>query len=346
MIQRFPLSFLFRSLIIPGLLLFQTQSFGQIVPKISFQGVLKTASGEPVPDGEYTFTFSFWKSLSSTSNSDKLLKIGATDFNVPSNQWAETVTLGVAGGIYSHNLGSVTPLNPKNFEGPVYLNIKVGGKDILPRTEFTYAPFSFSVANAQKVVCSGAVGDIKYSILPPDKFKDVNGACWVPLDGRTLSNTDSLFKLGVHTLPNAGGMFLRSQDFNAIAGTESWKPKNTSDNDPGRDHTSQIGLLQGDTVEVHTHTGTTTSPGFHTHTYRDKYYIQWSYDCSSQSSGSAFDVYENYCSEDDSFTRIRQTGDPYGTPDGGHTHDIKTSPYGGLETRPKNLNFWIYIRIN
>jgi hypothetical protein len=75
MIQRFPLSFLFRSLIFPALLLLQVPAFGQIVPKLSFQGVLKTASGEPVPDGEYTFTFSFWKSLSGTANSDKLLKL-------------------------------------------------------------------------------------------------------------------------------------------------------------------------------------------------------------------------------------------------------------------------------
>ena len=30
------------------------------------------------------------------------------------------------------------------------------------------------MSNAYQAVCSGAVGDIKYSLLPPDKFKDVN----------------------------------------------------------------------------------------------------------------------------------------------------------------------------
>lgn len=329
MIQRFPLSFLFRSLIIPGLLLFQTQSFGQIVPKISFQGVLKTASGEPVPDGEYTFTFSFWKSLSSTANADKLLKIGATDFNNPSNQWAETVTLGVAGGIYSHNLGSVTPLNPKNFEGPepVYLNIKVGGKDILPRTEFTYAPLSFSTAYAQKVVCSGAVGDIKYSILPPEKFKDVNGDCWVPLDGRTLSNTDELYSLGVTTLPNAGGMFLRSQDFTAVSGTESWKPKNSSNNDPDRDHNTAPGSVQSDLLKSHNHTATSTvdDPG-HRHNI----------DLDDSSGGGGIDD-AGESGEGSTTTASAVTG---------ITVSTTISNSGGSETRPKNLNFWIYIRIN
>ena len=329
MIQRFPLSFLFRSLIIPGFLLFQTQAFGRIVPKISFQGVLKTASGEPVPDGEYTFTFSFWKSLSSTANADKLLKIGATDFNNPSNQWAETVTLGVAGGIYSHNLGSVTPLNPKNFDGPVYLNIKVGGKDILPRTEFTHAPFSFFVANAQKVVCSGAVGDIKYSILPPDKFKDVNGDCWVPLDGRTLSNTDELYSHGVTTLPNAGGMFLRAQDFIAEAGTESWRPKNSSNNDPDRDHNTAPGLVQSDTLESHIHTAmSTVKDDGHTHNI-DLDGIAASSEDGVDDAGES--------NEGTAQTEKAKTG---------ITVTTTIDPAGGAETRPKNLNFWIYIRIN
>ncbi|MCE2822765.1 MAG: hypothetical protein LW693_10120 [Saprospiraceae bacterium] len=334
MIQRFPLSFLFRSLIIPGFLLFQTQAFGQVVPKISFQGVLKTASGEPVPDGEYTFTFSFWKSLSSTANADKLLKIGATNFDIPDNQWAETVELGVAGGIYSHNLGSVTPLNPKNFEGPVYLNIKVGGKDILPRTEFTYAPFSFSVAKAQKVVCSGAVGDIKYSILPPDKFKDVNGDCWVPLDGRTLSNTDELYTLGVYTLPNAGGMFLRAQDFNAVPGTESWMPRNSSNNDPDRGLNSAIGMVQQDTVQAHKHTGKTNMDGEHQHKISSGIVIR------GNENGPDEYTYANYGGNATSLTTDGGQGK------GSHEHAFTTNETGSAETRPKNLNFWIYIRIN
>jgi hypothetical protein len=79
------------------------------------------------------------------------------------------------------------------------------------------------VSKAYQAVCSGAVGDIKYSLLPPDKFKDVNGDCWVPLDGRTLSSTDALYlyQQGVTTLPNAGGTFIRTQDFAASTFTES-----------------------------------------------------------------------------------------------------------------------------
>ncbi|MFZ4474218.1 MAG: hypothetical protein ACOYPR_03435 [Saprospiraceae bacterium] len=308
----------------------QTVVFGQAsIPKISFQGVLKTASGEPVPDGEYTFTFSFWKSLTGTANSDKLLKIGATDPNVASNQWAETVALGVAGGIYSHNLGAVTPLNPLNFNGPVYLNIRVGGKDLVPRTEFTYAPFSFSVASAQTVVCSGAVGDIKYSILPPDKFKDVNGDCWVPLDGRSLATTDALYAQGVTTLPNAGGMFIRAQDFSVVSGSEAWKPKNNSDNDPGRTSSTAPGNFQGDENKSHTHTGTTSTNGSHTHT--------WNNGLEGDDSGSG--------GSNSEYTRIGGSVSDAMAAAGNHSHTFTTDASGG-EARPKNMNFWIYIRIN
>ncbi|MEN9415662.1 MAG: hypothetical protein RLZ62_1966 [Bacteroidota bacterium] len=338
MTQKSLFTSLFRNLILSGFFILCLQPlYSQIVPKISFQGVLKTASGEPVPDGEYTFTFSFWKSLNGTANSDKLLKIGATDFNNPSNQWSETVALGVAGGIYSHNLGSVTPLNPKNFEGPVYLNIKVGGKDILPRTEFTYAPFSFSVASAQKVVCSGAVGDIKYSILPPDKFKDVNGDCWVPLDGRSLANTDQLYGLGVTTLPNAGGRFLRAQDFSAVAGTESWKPRNSSNNDPDRDHNTAPGSVQAESFKAHNHTGTTNNDGTHEHgphrTVRA--------DNDDNDGVNNYVTYDNcdYCGYTLNNFYIKDDNSA-------HRHDFTTANSGGNETRPENLNFWIYIRIN
>jgi hypothetical protein len=318
-----------------ALLLSNVSVFGQNTddgkPKISFQGVLKTASGEPVPDAEYSFVFSFWRSKDGTANTDKLPKAGSTE------QWIESVSLSVEGGIYSHNLGSITDLNPENFNGPVYLNIKVGGKDILPRTEFTYSPFSFSVATAQKVACSGAVGDIKYSILPPDKFKNVNGSCWVPLDGRTLSDSDQLYLQGVTQLPNAGGMFLRSQDFNAVSGTESWKPRNSSNNDPDRDHTSGIGSYQGYTMESHAHNGVTSYDGVHQHRI-DNIFVR-----GNESGGSG----------SDQWTIANQQVDDQGvktsyftTYEGGHSHTFVTYSTGGSETRPINLNFWIYIRIN
>jgi hypothetical protein len=207
-------------LLLLGIFIFQNALLAQDAT-IVFQGIVKNASGAPVADGEYTFNFTLWSSLDGTANTDKLLKIGATDYNTPSNQWSETVTLQVRGGVYSHYLGSVTPLNPQNFLEPVFLNINFQGRDLVPRAGLGYSPYALFVSKAYQAVCSGAVGDIKYSLLPPDKFKDVNGDCWVPLDGRTLSSTDALYQQGVMTLPNAGGTFIRTQDFAASTFTES-----------------------------------------------------------------------------------------------------------------------------
>jgi hypothetical protein len=298
-------------------------------PYISFQGILKKISGEPVTDGDYDFTFSFWSTPSGTSNDDKLLKTGATDNSDPANQWSETVTLTVTGGVYSHNLGSVTPLNPNNFTGPVYLNIRVGGKDQLPRTEFTYSPYSFFVYNARTVVCSGAVGDVKYSILPPDQFKDANGDCWVPLDGRTLASTDALYQQGITMLPNAGGLFLRAQDFAIISGSEYWKPKNNSDNDPNRTASTAIGSVQNSAFKSHVHT--VADDGAHNHSVNRR------------SNGGIQNGDNDLINTDKSII-----GTSYSSYAGGHNHTINANSDGGStsETRPANLNLWVYVRIN
>ena len=319
---------LLRYILISGWLFVSQSVTAQQDAFINYQGILKLASGEPAVDGDYDFTFSFWSSATGTANSDKLLMIGATDPNVPANQWSETVTLSVAGGVFSHNLGTVTPLNPKNFTGPVYLNIRVGSKDLVPRTEFSYSPYSFFVYNTRTVVCSGAVGDVKYSILPPDKFKDANGDCWVPLDGRTLSSSDVLRQAyGVTTLPNAGGQFIRTQDFTAVSGTEYWKPKNSSNLDPERDSSTPIGTLQNGSLTTHTHTIATA--GNHRHNYNRR-------GASNANNGDASD---NTVSSNDNGT----SGQVTTSTNGAHGHTVNSA---GSETRPVNTNFWIYIRIN
>ena len=320
---------LLRYILIPGLLLVSQSITAQQDAFINYQGILKLASGEPAADGDYDFTFSFWSSATGTANSDKLLKIGASDPNVPANQWSETITLSVAGGVFSHNLGTVTPMNPKNFTGPVYLNIRVGSKDLVPRTEFSYSPYSFFVYNTRTVVCSGAVGDVKYSILPPDKFKEANGDCWVPLDGRTLSSSDVLRQAyGVTTLPNAGGQFIRTQDFTAVSGTEYWKPKNSSNLDPDRNSSTPIGTLQNGSLTTHTHTIATG--GSHNHAFTRR----------NQSQADNGNTADNTVSSNNHSV----SGTVTTSTNGAHGHTVNS--LGGSETRPVNTNFWIYIRIN
>lgn len=280
-------------------------------PKISIQGTLKNASGASVVDGTYNVTFKLYS-----------VETGGTAL------WQEAAMVEVIGGIYSHYLGSVTPLNAANFANTLYLGVQVGSYELVPRSELAYSPYAFSVSSAQKVVCSGAVGDVKYSILNPTQFALENGDCWVPMKGQALATTDKLRQItGMTALPDAGGLFLRSQEFSGGA-----------DNDPNRDSNTAIATVQADGNKSHSHT--LSGDGSHSH--------QIPYD----SGGGGINYFGGPMLW---FTNVSDQGvfhTPFAeaqgmaqtTYSGAHSHSIGSD--GGSETRPKNLNLWIYIRIN
>jgi hypothetical protein len=276
-------------------------------PKISIQGTLKTADGSTVEDGTYPVTFKLYNA-----------ETGGTAL------WQEDASVDLVGGIYSYYLGSVTPLNAANFDTTLWLGVKVGSYELVPRSQLAYAPYAFSVTAAQTVVCSGALGDVKYSILSPTQFAAQNGACWVPMDGRPLATTDKLRQVtGKTSVPNGGGLFIRAQDFAATP------PGLSSNNDPERTNATVIATLQADEFKGHTHIAQNAGDHFHKlkvdtggggpHGIGDMI-----------NSGYEFGVAANQ------LENSNNAGD--------HTHVIDAS--GGLETRPKNLNFWVYIRIN
>ncbi|MDX2135510.1 MAG: hypothetical protein SFV52_12000 [Saprospiraceae bacterium] len=262
-------------------------------PKISIQGTLRAANGTSVADGTYNVTFKLY----TTETGGSAL-------------WQETAPVEVVGSIYSHYLGSVTPLVPANFSQTLYLGVTVNNYELIPRTELSYSPYAFSVAFAQKVVCSGAVGDVKYSVLNPAQFAAQNGDCWVPMDGRAISGSQLAAITGWANVPDAGGLFLRSQEFSGGA-----------DNDPGRTSATAIATLQQDEFESHDHDMETT--GEHTHPIGVRGF-ETNGSNGADGSGDLPNI----------FTK----------PAGDHQHDIY--PRGGDETRPKNLNLWIYIRVN
>jgi len=266
-------------------------------PKISIQGTLKTADGTTVGDGTYNVTFRLYN-----------VEVGGAPL------WFEDATVDVIGGIYSHYLGSVTALNAANFATTLYLGVKVGSYELTPRTELSYSPYSFTVYTA---VCSGAVGDIKHSILNPTQFAAVNGACWVPMDGRALATTDQLRVItGMVNVPDGGGLFIRSQEFSGGA-----------DNDPSRSSGSAIATLQGEAVQSHAHG--VNDPG-HSHSFNDTY---------RQTGGTSYNIAGGERFSSDSLTSQGDNTNSSGT-------GVSIQNAGGPETRPKNLNFWVYIRIN
>lgn len=275
-------------------------------PIISIQGTLKDANGASIADSERSVTFRLYDVAS-----------GGTAL------WEETAMVNVIGGIYSHNLGSVTPLVEANFATTLYLGVEVGGLELSPRTEMTYAPYALSVASTQKVAqggCSGQVGDIKYSILNPTQFAEQNGDCWVPMDGRAIPGT-ALEGYGYANVPDMSGLFIRATEYN-------------DGNDPGRSPMAAASL-QGDELGSHNHS--MQPGGLHSHgnnapgggqglAYMDGTTTPGTID----NTGGEINVGN---------TRALTINDG-----GEHTHAINNT--GGDENRPKNMNFYIYIRVD
>jgi hypothetical protein len=164
---------------------------------------------------------------------------------------------------------------------------------------------------------------VKHSILNPAQFAEENGACWVPMDGAELPADCALRQLtGMTKLPDAGGLFVRGQEYSG-----------GQDNDPDRTPASDIAKVQNDALGGHSHT--LGSSGTHTHGAFEYIYfggnvpswvsVAWAQDAKN-SDNLLRELYSSV------------------QPAGNHNHDVSSA--GGVETRVKNLNFWIYICIN
>ena len=279
---------------------------------ISIQGTLKDASGAAVSDGSYSVEFRLYHD--------------ATGGDV---KWSEEATVDVTGGIYSHYLGSITPLNEAIFGQTLYMGVKVGSFELVPRTELTYAPYTFA---ASRVSCSGGVGDVKYSILSPTQFAEVNGDCWVPLDGSDMSGSQLAGIMNQTTLPDMSGLFIRAPEYN-------------EGNDPDRTTSTAIATLQEDALQQHNHEIdlVTNIAGSHTHGFTDNDSAYTGPSGTGTSTNASL-----YGPASDSDTT---------SPAGNHSHTVKgwsegadlesgTVKTNANETRSKNMNFYIYIRIN
>lgn len=278
----------------------------QELPTISIQGTLKDANGSSVSDGTYAVVFRLFNQESGGNP-----------------VWQEEATVEVVGGIYSHYLGSINPLSSSDFGSTLFLGLKVGNFELNPRTRMTYAPYTLAAATAVKVVCSGALGDVKYSILNPTKFAEENGDCWVPMDGRSIAGSRLAAALGVSNVPDVGGLFLRSQEF-----------PGSPDNDPGRNSNSAIATVQAEELKSHGH-GVNDPGHLHSGGSGQQFYLMPVDNAGLGPRALVIDPFLNL-------------GNPYtgGFGGGSASTGISINNSGGTETRPKNLNLWTYIRIN
>ena len=278
----------------------------QNAPRISVQGTLKNSEGAAIPNGIQAITFKLFTSAT-----------GGTSV------WEEEADVSVKGGVYSHMLGSVNPLNSGHFSQPLYVGVIIDGFELLPRSELSYAPYTLFVERSGNGCPPGSIMPFAGTTAP---------AGWLQCRGQALSSAQypELFSVLGTTWGNgsSGSGSSVSTDFNLpdlrgefLRGLDSGRGV-----DAGRTlGSSQAGATKMPTTAF---TGTTNSTGAHTHTIKR----------SVVQSGVA-----HY--HTDSFTdRVAGVPAPSGPGDdaitgseGAHSHTVSISG-GDSETRPRNVS--------
>jgi hypothetical protein len=142
-------------------------------------------------------------------------------------------------------------------------------------------------------------------------------------------------------------VFFRAQEFSGGA-----------NRDPDRTPTSSIAQVQNQAFNAHTHTlnsggahtHTVNSGGAHTHSFWDIFHMEngnfWDGEKINPGTtrGSGDVDNDNIGWARDAVTGSNGAHTHTLTEAGAHTHTVNNA--GGSETRPVNMNLWVYIRIN
>ncbi len=128
--------------------------FAAGAPKLmSYQGRATDASDNPVADGLHTVAFDMYNHPT-----------------VGTRLWGEVTTVTTTDGLFTHLLGSVTPI-PESFfhtNDGLYLQVTIEGQVQLPRTQFTSAGYAFHVQS----IHNAEGGNIRGYLAIFDAFAD------------------------------------------------------------------------------------------------------------------------------------------------------------------------------
>lgn len=178
---------------------------------------------------------------------------------------------------------------------------------------------SFSKSNDVKD--TGALGDVKYSVLDPTEFAKQNGPGWVLLSGTSLKEVDSMYQssalkgiIQIPSLPDARGVFIR--------GMNEGRSIDSGDVDGGDDR--KVGSFQRDAFASHNHE---IYAGVDGQKRRIMASLGWSGGWGNQ--GNVSPVHAE---------KVPNTVNESGL--------ISIRNSGGTETRPRNIALYVYIKIN
>lgn len=166
--------------------------------------------------------------------------------------------------------------------------------------------FAFTTQEEKSI---GAIGDVKYSVLPPQAFKVENGKGWVLMDDNIpLENSKLKIIHHIDSVPDARGMFIRGLDKNGKNGDVFFKEE-------GRPRTIQD--PQKDAIENHRHAIQAYETSKHAH----------------KDGGSIFITL--YADKKHSYRSVDRI-----------SYGVKEGEKKSTETRPKNIALYVYIKIN
>ncbi len=141
-------------------ILFVSVVNAQIPRTLSYQGVLTDSSGNPKPDGVYTFTFRLYD----TSSGGNAI-------------WTEIKDVNIERGLFSTILGDQVSFEPNiNFEKQYWLGIKPGAEPELPqRIPLSSVGYSLNSLKADKAIYADSArsaGTIPDNIITGSKIAD------------------------------------------------------------------------------------------------------------------------------------------------------------------------------
>ena len=208
-----------------ALLALAVQASAAVPGLINFQGRLLDSDKLP-RNGDYAMTFRICDSLAGSC-------AGGCAVGNPC-LWTENRTVTAANGVFSVQLGAVTPIDPAVFGGDTrYLEMVVAGETLSPRERLTSGSFSFRASVADDLAPNVPVSSIGVAAVYDGAILD--GAVTEGKLGLSDNTTGDL-STARHGLapkaPNLTTQFLRGDASWAQAATIQMKVKSADENVP------------------------------------------------------------------------------------------------------------------
>jgi len=215
---------------------FANSAFAQL---LSIQGVARDSEGQSLADKSYTFTFRLYDA-----------ETGGT------MKWTEDQPLNVLNGVFSANLGAVTPnsMSVLDFKIEYWLSIEIGGNgELSPRSKLTLTPYA-AVAQIDGISNIFPTDDnVGIGTKSPDQnhLLQVNGTTAIS-NLATSADQDAL-RIGIDGEYSAGIKFYDDDDevnqsfeMSFSAATEDLKFASHIDNVLYLDNSGKVGIGTND----------------------------------------------------------------------------------------------------